>query len=888
MERVTLGSTIFTAPTIISSGVATLNGQEISTFRSVDGILNSMVAQVGTDAKSVVLTDKEIQILADLKLHGSAINFSLNNGNIQDMINSGDTPEDLKQALRGLQDDANLMYLLDTVGDDGTIRDADNYVSDANVSNLVRAARPQLMLLNDDEMGIVATLQRHRDDSHFRFDNSYLQEKIDDPNTLSDEKAALEKLKNDPKLLLMFDTGATLDDSDSEISSGDVNAVGQLQQMKDYNARMAAVYVQCYVPSEGNGDATGVRPITENEAGRELYLYSDNLPEQLDLQTLKDFVANPSKGGKCPPQLTAALQFFINNPDAWSRLTAGANPTDENKLLRSDILDNISKNVYLNPDETATLDIIGKNRDTFLNGGLTRDKLQRLIDDPNTTADVKKAAAQLKKDPLLFGMLDNGRDGHLICGHKTVDDNYISREDFDAFTQHLTTKSKTPPPLPPVVVPQSESPSGTTLTTSGTIPHSAAATGMPDNSAMREALAAMNAGAADDPEEKKKKGGWDVNKHKNAFLKFFESIANIGSKILHAVSKVLEKISKIPIIGLFVAPVALALQTVASGVDVISTVIKGGDIKGALVNAANSGMKVVASSLHSASMVLSGLSKVPVIGLLATPLSIAAEVVAGGLDIASVAIEHGDIMKAIEKAGIGWAGAAIGVLLVPGAGAAILKGAQAGIARTVEATAMNVVGAATQKNVMNVAMNTATEAAGSAVVGVAAGASGAIAVRGAVVAGERAGVRVVETEVAAGAKTAGKNAKKETAGEMSEKAAENTAKKEARDDAKKEAKDDAKKKEKDDAKKKEKDDAKKKRKDKEDDTNGNSQNPNNGLMPLMLMPVLVKGTGDDVHVKGSSDVGEEDEQQGKQQGKPVGSKKGNQAVAASKTNAVMT
>lgn len=85
-------------------------------------------------------------------------------------------------------------------------------------------------------------------------------------------------------------------------------------------------------------------------------------------------------------------------------------------------------------------------------------------------------------------------------------------------------------------------------------------------------------------------------------------------------------------------------------------------------------LRIGAEILHVVSMALSAFSKIPIIGQIASGLSLAAEAAAGGLEIASTALNHGDLAKAAERFAMGMSGAALGILIAPGAGAALLKG----------------------------------------------------------------------------------------------------------------------------------------------------------------------------------------------------------------------
>ena len=401
----------------------------------------------------------------------------------------------------------------------------------------------------------ISVLQRHRDAFPIKMDK--IQEKIDDEKTPPDLKAALIQVRDDPTLALALDStnkGGGMLHCDGTLSDRDLDRLGELPEMQEFNEAKAKNYVNNYIPSDADPSQTDPRAMTADDAAREFYLYSDNLPGHLSQKELKDIVDGTAHCKKCPPQVLAAAQFYRDHPDEWAKVTGG----DDKKLTgcsRSHLLDNISKSVYLNTAEKETLDTIDKNRDAFFGSGVTRDSLTKMVDDPAAKENVKKAARKLLDDPLLFGMLDNGKNGHSSNLIKSADDGKIGEADFDAFREHLTTKDKKQPPLPPTH-------KARTLTEKSALPD-------------------MQAGQVDDPELKKEKGGGLVHFMRNVISPFLKA----GEMIGHAVSIALSVLTKIPIIGEIAAGLSIAAESMAGGLHIANAGIKGDDMKKAAIAA---------------------------------------------------------------------------------------------------------------------------------------------------------------------------------------------------------------------------------------------------------------------------------------------------------------
>ncbi|MCY0387076.1 HrpF/NolX family T3SS translocon protein [Robbsia sp. Bb-Pol-6] len=406
--------------------------------------------------------------------------------------------------------------------------------------------------LTDDEMATLAVLDRHA--AALKGKVSDLQSKIDDPKTPSDLKAALQKLKDDPALRDMLDAGKK-GKVDGRIGVDDViRLVAKHPEMVAYQRKQAAAFVANYIPSDAADGDTQPRAMTSNDAMRELYRYSDYLPKHISKASLQARVDGTGSEGKTPPQLVAAAKHMLDHPDAFQSVAG-----DGTSISRGHLEDAISKKITLTESETDTLQTIGANRDAFFGGGnLTRDKLRTMSTDPNASDAVKTAAQQLLNDPLLFGMLDNGKKGHSGNPLYAADDGKIGGGDFDSFTRNLESFGQyvaTPPPTS----------AATSLGVPATSAMSAAATRSPADGA---AIQAMQAGTQNQPKQKKSKGG--------GFMKFLKGLLHVFSKILDVVSTVLDALARIPGIGVLFAGASMAAKTVSGQLEVASVAAGGG------------------------------------------------------------------------------------------------------------------------------------------------------------------------------------------------------------------------------------------------------------------------------------------------------------------------
>jgi type III secretion translocon protein HrpF len=389
----------------------------------------------------------------------------------------------------------------------------------------------------------IATLGRHEGAFKSKPSAEDRQKMIDDPKTPPDLKRALEHVARDPELRDKIDS-AKNGKVDGHISSKDINKLQEDPEQRAYAKKRSQSYEQNYIPSDVQNEKDAKpRPITNNDAKRELFRYSDDLPKHISMEELRKVADGSSKQGKAPPQLQAAAQYYVNHPDEYARDIGDPNGSTS----RGDMLNGFSRSIHLNADEHKTLETIGANRDTFFaDESLSRDKLQDIAKDPKSKPECKKAAEKLLADPMLYSMLDNGKHGSKSSATYKVDDQKIGGKDFDVFNDN---KSKE----------VAKAPKATT------------AAGKVDAKAVRD----MAEGLYNQPDAKHGKGGFlrDVG---SFITKAVSVVAKIGSAVLGGLAAL-----KIPGISQFAGLGSVAAAGVGGAMDVAHTAIEGGNVKNA-------------------------------------------------------------------------------------------------------------------------------------------------------------------------------------------------------------------------------------------------------------------------------------------------------------------
>lgn len=413
------------------------------------------------------LTASELQIVSTLNQHKDKMPLEF--AKLDDTINDPSTPADLKSALQGLQKDPRLFFAIGSQGDGkcgGKIKaddlwdfaDHHQQVTDLggknaefNPKNIKGATPPPAAegstvtwdggTLTQSELEIVTTLDRHKDKLPVAWAD--LDAKINDPATPPDLKQALTELQKDPRLF--FAIGSQGDGKcGGKIKAGDLSkfSAGHAQ-VAEYANKQAKGYTQNYVASD-SPDKTQPTVMTESDAMREFYRYSDYLPKDLNQDAFKHLVEGDSKAQKCPPQVIAAAQYFREHPDQWKALAG-----DAGSMSTPDFLQKSASQMHLTAPELKTLDTINSHQDAFFGDGkeVTRDKLDTIAKDDKADPAVRDAAKQLLGDPLLFGLLNNSITGYkkphsFFGGGHVVDSGKISNKDFQQFYDHMTAANK--------------------------------------------------------------------------------------------------------------------------------------------------------------------------------------------------------------------------------------------------------------------------------------------------------------------------------------------------------------------------------------------------------------------------------------------------------------
>jgi type III secretion translocon protein HrpF len=393
-------------------------------------------------------------------------------------------------------------------------------------------ALPEPGQLSDTQKDAIMTLSRHEGEfSHHGNSIDDLARKASDPGTPPDLRQALQTVLNDPGLLHLMEDG-----DKNRISRGDIRDIASRPDMKAYSEKKAADYARNYIPSGDEGKQASGRPITRQDAEQELYKYSDYLPRKMSQHELDLIVSGESHIKKRPPQLIAAAYYFQQHPDEWKQLNGGAD-----KVRTGQLEDNISAKAELTQEERSAIDRLTNDPDHVFGGRITRQSLQKVVDDPKANKADKDAARTFLDDAVLFGKADNAEEGREIHGIKKLwhksDDGTITRGDLEAFQRKLQdTKVYTPP-------------------TTGTR--------APACEAAAAAAADMLAGEADQPEMKKAKGGALKNVVEKG-LQLYSKAEHIASQALSAISLVMPPVLK------------QAFDAAAAGTEVASGLAKAG------------------------------------------------------------------------------------------------------------------------------------------------------------------------------------------------------------------------------------------------------------------------------------------------------------------------
>jgi type III secretion translocon protein HrpF len=386
--------------------------------------------------------------------------------------------------------------------------------------------------LSDTQKDAIMTLSRHEGEfSHHGNSIDDLASKANDSNTPPDLRKALHTVLNDPGLLHLMEDG-----DKNRISRGDIRDIASRPDVKAYSEQKAADYARNYIPSGDEGKQTAGRPITKQDAEQELYKYADYLPKKMSEHEFDLIVSGESNIKKRPPQLIAAAYYFKQHPDEWKELNGGSDKVRTGKME-----DNISAKGELTQNERAAIDQVTNDPNHVFGDSITRQSLQKVVDDPKASKADKDAARTFLDDAVLFGKADNAEDGRDIHGLKKLwhksDDGKITRGDLEAFRRKLQD------------------------TKVYTLPSSSAKA--PTTAAAAAADTDMLAGEVDQPEMKKAKGGALKNVVEKG-LTLYSKVEHIASQALSAISLVMPPVLK------------QAFDAAAAGAEVASGVAKAG------------------------------------------------------------------------------------------------------------------------------------------------------------------------------------------------------------------------------------------------------------------------------------------------------------------------
>ncbi len=408
-------------------------------------------------------------------------------------------------------------------------------------------------LLTQAELQIVAVLNRHKDQMPLSWDS--LADKANDPSTPPDLREAIEGLQRAPELFHAI--GSQGDGRfGGWITAKDLSGFsGHHSQVAAFQGQQAQSYVENYIPSDSTGNPQP-SVMTRDDALRELYRYSENLPKNLSLADFKQIVEGDAKAGKCPPQVIAAAQYFVSRPNEWKQLYGGS----IDKVHKEDFLQVASSSMSLTQYERNTLKTININQRAFFGSGdLTRDKLASMAEDESLNPKVRQAASQLLSDPLLFSLLNNSITGYKthnaffdFGGGHTVDSGNISKKDFARFYDGMSSANRT------VQQPKTHT---------------------PETAAEQEAVADMMMGQADQPDTK------SVKKNGGAFIHAVDNVLKIAAPVLDWAATAVGLLSFVPVLGQVADAVSMALSCEAQALNLLRTAITGGNMKQALLEA---------------------------------------------------------------------------------------------------------------------------------------------------------------------------------------------------------------------------------------------------------------------------------------------------------------
>lgn len=299
--------------------------------------------------------------------------------------------------------------------------------------------------LNTEQMSfeeVISALGRNENLLKKPLDRDGLEKLRDASKTPSDLGKAVDALLNNADYYETVDK-AKEGKSDGKISGKDVQNLQEHPQIRAYADFKAHQYQENYVPSD-SPPGSPARAMTQNDAMRELYLYSESLPKNINLDTLRNIADGSEKMGKCPPQLAAAAKFFAESPDRWQAFSQKNRPSET--ISRDRLSDLVAFNVKLSAQENRALETLKENKEIFFKGGAIKlRKLESIANNEENNRDVRDAANLLSQpNSMLFSMLDNGKHGAGGNFFNKANDRHIGKGDLDAFVKKGTNQVAEP------------------------------------------------------------------------------------------------------------------------------------------------------------------------------------------------------------------------------------------------------------------------------------------------------------------------------------------------------------------------------------------------------------------------------------------------------------
>ncbi len=439
-----------------------------------------------------------------------------------------------------------------------------------------------------EDLEAMHTISMHMDKMPNKMKGDDMQKMIDDEKTPPDLKEALMRVRDNPALKAKLDTAGKGGNEDGCISKKDLNKVFEDPRMVEYSKKQSENYTKNYIPSDAKQNDITPREIGASDAAREMYLYSDSLPKHIDINTMRQIAEGkrPNDKGKTPPQVIAAAEYYTKHPEEFKKAFGGEGNN------RDYAQDHLMKQIHLREGDAKTMDTMLANPDVFFKDGekTNRDKLGKIAKDEKQNPEVREAANHLLSDPVLYGMLDNGKDGHGTNLVKSNNDNFISKEDIEAAKSKLSETNTSAAPKP-------------------VNPHA------PKTAEEAEAVKDMARGLEDDPNVKNSEGG-GLKKFGVAFGKVFSKILDVAKGVLDFIGGL-----KIPIISQACQAAGVGIAAVndnglkpALDRDENGTSVKKSQEKGAILFGVDMAATAASAALPGAGAVITGAAKGAVSG----------------------------------------------------------------------------------------------------------------------------------------------------------------------------------------------------------------------------------------------------------------------------------